>query len=86
MLEQALALHRQGRLPEAEKAYRAILARDPSNAEVGHLLGTLALDAGLPQAAVPILEHVVTLQPANPAFHVSLLAIRRMRCAASIRP
>ena len=72
MLEQALALHRQGRLPEAEKAYRAILARDPSNAEVGHLLGTLALDAGLPQAAVPILEHVVTLQPANPAFHVSL--------------
>jgi tetratricopeptide (TPR) repeat protein len=72
MLEQAIALHRQGRLPEAEQAYRAILARDPANAEVGHLLGTLALDAGLPQAAVPILEHVVTLQPANPAFHVSL--------------
>ena len=54
MLEQALALHRQGRLAEAEQAYRAILAQDPANADVGHLLGTLALDAGLPQAAVPI--------------------------------
>ncbi len=72
MLEQAIALHTQGRLPEAEQAYRAILARDPENAEVGHMLGTLALDAGLPQAAVPILERAVMLRPNSPAFHVGL--------------
>jgi len=72
MLEQALALHRQGRLPEAEQAYRAILAREPENAHVGLMLGQLALDAGLPQAAVPILERVVMLDPGNPAAHTQL--------------
>ena len=72
MLDQAIALHRQGRLPEAEQAYRAILAREPENAAVGHMLGTLALDAGMPQAAVPILERVVMLDPVNADFQAQL--------------
>lgn len=72
MLEDAIALHRQGRLAEAEEAYRAILAREPENAEVGHLLGLVALDAGLPQHAVPILERVCMLEPANALYRVNL--------------
>lgn len=32
MLEDAIALHAQGRLAEAEEAYRAILENDPDNA------------------------------------------------------
>lgn len=74
MLEQAIALHAQGRFPEAEQAYRAILARDPENAEVGHRLGMLAMDAGLPDAAVPIFEHVTALRPGNAAFLADLAA------------
>ncbi len=69
MLEDALALHAQGRLAEAEEAYRAILAREPENAGVGHQLGLLALDAGMPQAAVPIFEQVCLLAPDDAIFH-----------------
>jgi tetratricopeptide (TPR) repeat protein len=71
MLEDALALHAQGRLAEAEEAYRAILAREPENAGVGHQLALLALDAGMPQAAVPIFEHVCLLAPGDAAFHAN---------------
>jgi tetratricopeptide (TPR) repeat protein len=72
MLDQAIALHRQGRFPEAEQAYRAILDREPENAQAGLMLGTLALDAGLPQAAVPILERAVMLEPGKADFQVQL--------------
>ncbi len=72
MLQQALALHQQGRLIEAEEAYRAILAREPQNAQVGHLLGRLALDAGMPEHGVPILEHVCALDARQPAYHTDL--------------
>lgn len=71
MLEEALALHAQGRLAEAEQAYRAILAREPDNAEVGHQLGLLALDAGLPQHAAPIFEQACRLAPQNATFHAN---------------
>jgi tetratricopeptide (TPR) repeat protein len=80
MLEQALALHAQGRLAEAEEAYRAILGREPENAEVGHQLGLLALDANMPGQAVPILERACRLAPDNPAFQANLgLAYLRSR-------
>lgn len=79
MLEEAVTLHRQGRLAEAEEAYRAILAREPENADVGHWLGLLALDAGLPQEAVPILERVCMLAPGVPAFQANL-GLAYMRC------
>ncbi len=40
-LESALTHHRQGRLAEAERAYRLLLNRDPRNFEAQHLLGVL---------------------------------------------
>ena len=79
MLEDAVTLHRQGRFAEAEQAYRAILAREPENADVGHWLGLLALDAGLPQEAVPVLERVCMLAPGVPAFQANL-GLAYMRC------
>jgi tetratricopeptide (TPR) repeat protein len=79
MLEEALALHAQGRLAEAEQAYRAILAREPDNAEVGHQLGLLALDADMPQHAAPIFERVCLLVPANAAFQANR-GLSHMRC------
>ncbi|MGH8212395.1 MAG: tetratricopeptide repeat protein [Rhodanobacteraceae bacterium] len=41
MLDDIIELHRAGRLPEAEAAYRELLVADPDNAEVLHLLGIL---------------------------------------------
>jgi tetratricopeptide (TPR) repeat protein len=80
MLEEALALHAQGRLAEAEQAYRAILAAEPDNADVGHQLGLLALDAGMPEHAAPIFERVCLLAPDNGAYHANRgLAHMRVR-------
>jgi len=79
MLEDALALHAQGRLAEAEEAYRAILAREPENASVGHQLGLLALEAGMPQAAAPIFEQACLLAPNEAAFHANR-GLSYLRC------
>ena len=79
MLEEALALHAQGHLAEAEEAYRAILELDPDNAEVGHQLGLLALNAGMPQHAAPIFERVCLLVPDNGAFQANR-GLSHMRC------
>jgi len=79
MLEDALALHAQGRLAEAEEAYRAILAREPDNANVGHQLGLLALEAGMPQAAAPIFERVCLLAPGNAGFQANR-GLAYLRC------
>jgi tetratricopeptide (TPR) repeat protein len=45
-LEQAFALHQQGRVGEAELAYLALLRRNPRDARVLHLLGLLAAQMG----------------------------------------
>ena len=79
MLEDALALHAQGRLAEAEEAYRAILAQEPDNASIGHQLGLLALEAGMPQAAAPIFEQVCLLAPNDAGFHANR-GLSYLRC------
>ena len=79
MLEDAIALHAQGRLAKAEQAYRAILAREPDNADAGHQLGILALDAGMPQHAAPIFERVCLLAPNNAAAQANR-GLSHMRC------
>src|SRR5580700_7363141 len=72
MLEQAIVLHKAGRYAEAQRLYQDILRHQPENARVVHLLGQLALDAGAPQAARPILEHARLLDPNNAATHNDL--------------
>jgi len=47
----ALQLHRTGRLAEAERVYRELLAREPTNADAAFYLGVLCLEAGRPDAA-----------------------------------
>jgi tetratricopeptide (TPR) repeat protein len=41
LLNQAVALHREGRLPEAEALYREVLAQSPSNFQLQHRLAQL---------------------------------------------
>jgi predicted O-linked N-acetylglucosamine transferase (SPINDLY family) len=72
LLEQALALHRQGRLPEAETLCRRILAAAPHLIQAGHLLGvTLARQGRLPEALAAI-NQALTQSPDA----ITLLATR----------
>ena len=65
-LEQALALHRQGKLDEAEGLYRRIVAAAPRDAEALDLYGVLEFQRGRHDAAVPLFERAVAGNVGNP--------------------
>jgi len=62
----AAAAHlRQGRLAEAEEAYRRALAVAPGHGPALHGLGLVAARAGRPDLAAPILEQALAAMPAE---------------------
>jgi tetratricopeptide (TPR) repeat protein len=63
MLTAALAHHQAGRLPEAEAAYREILAVEPSSVDAWHLLGILSQQTGQRQQAEECLRRALSLNP-----------------------
>jgi Flp pilus assembly protein TadD len=62
---QALALHRQGKIAEAEAIYRELLRAQPDHAAALHLLAVLEAQAGRPAAALQRLDRLVALKPDN---------------------
>lgn len=48
LLQQAIALHRQGELLAAEQAYLQVLSLDPQNFDALHLLGVTMRQRGEP--------------------------------------
>ena len=75
--EAALAHHRAGRLPQAEAIYRQILASEPDHADILHLLGLAALQAGHPDRALDAISRALRLQPRNSAYHGSMASALR---------
>lgn len=80
-LEQAVRLHRNGRLDEAEGAYRRILVSDPNHAQSWHLLGMIAAQRGQNEEAVALIGRSLALQPDVAEAHynvgVALQVLRR---------
>lgn len=62
-LQQAIAHHQAGRLPEAEQLYRAILRTRPDHPDAHHNLGVLAVQMKQPALGLP---HFKAAQEANP--------------------
>ena len=71
-LGQALALHQQGRLGEAEAAYRAVLAVAPDHPDALHLLGVMLLQRRDFAAAAETIGRSVALRPIDPAAQGNL--------------
>jgi protein O-GlcNAc transferase len=65
-IQEALALHRAGRLSEAEALYLKLLAADPDLYPALHLMGLLRLHQGRAAEALPYIERALTLQPGAP--------------------
>jgi tetratricopeptide (TPR) repeat protein len=63
--EQAIALHRRGQLPDAERLYEEVLAAHPRHAGAAHALGLLHLQSGRPERAAERLALAVRLEPDN---------------------
>jgi tetratricopeptide (TPR) repeat protein len=58
-LQQAVALHQQGRLDEAERLYQGILAGAPANFDALHLLGVLMKQRGRSAEALRLIDRAL---------------------------
>jgi tetratricopeptide (TPR) repeat protein len=72
MLEQAFALHAQGKFAEAEHAYNEVLRRQPGNFQALHLLGVLALQRGQVERGIELLRQSLRLESRQPLAHRDL--------------
>src|ERR1700728_3768483 len=91
-------VHQQaGRLAEAERIYRQVLAEHPDCADALHLLGVMSTQMGHPIEGVGLLRRAIQISPGNPFFYGSLGnalqdlrdldgAIEAFRRAIQIRP
>jgi len=70
--DEAQALYRARRYPEARTAFEAVAAADPGNADAAYHLGRLALMRDDPDDAVKWLENATSLAPTSAAYLVSL--------------
>src|ERR1700722_14931268 len=68
MLDEAISFHQKGRLSDAERLYRTILARNPTSADALHLLGVIAAQRKNFAAAVDLIDRAIKIQPNNAAF------------------
>lgn len=72
-------LHNQGQLAEAGKIYRAILAKEPDNPDVLHLLGVIAMRDQNFDTALESVNRAITINPKAPSFWVSLGKVHEHR-------
>ncbi|HVX05972.1 MAG TPA: tetratricopeptide repeat protein [Rhodanobacteraceae bacterium] len=72
MLEDLIQLHQAGRFAEAENGYRQLLAAEPENAEVLHLLGILRAQCGDLPEAYALVNRASELAPDNAASQHTL--------------
>jgi len=77
-LELALAHHQSGRLAQAEAVYRQLLAEQPRNAPVLHLLGALAHQTGHHQAAIQLIQQATAIDDREPDWFNNLGEALRM--------
>ncbi len=75
VLEQAIAHHRAGQLPEAEQLYRAILQAQPTHPDANHNLGVLYLNLQQPLQALPLFKMALDYNPKQTQFWLSYLEI-----------
>jgi tetratricopeptide (TPR) repeat protein len=77
----AVAAHRQGRLDEAARIYRAVLQGNPNHVDSLHYLGVLCNQQGRPREAETLLRRAVQLDPNSATvandFGIALAALGR---------
>jgi predicted O-linked N-acetylglucosamine transferase (SPINDLY family) len=76
--EQAVALHRNGKLGEAARLYRDALARDPRNFTARHFLGMALAQDGQPAAGLAEIETALLLRPTDSQAYLNRANILRM--------
>ena len=72
-LQQGVAAHKEGKLQDAERLYRAILQAQPKHPDANHNLGVLAMAVGKPLEAIPPFKLAVDTNPQIQQFWLSYI-------------
>ena len=72
-LQQGIAAHREGKLQDAERLYRAILQAQPKHPDANHNLGVLAVAVGTPLEALPLFQRALEANPQIEQFWLSYI-------------
>jgi len=72
LFRQALALHQQGNLKEAERLYRQVLEQNAHHADSLHLLGMIGYKCGHPEPALQLINQAIALKPDEAVYHSNL--------------
>ena len=72
-LQQGIAAHREGKLQDAERLYRAILQVQPNHPDANHNLGALAVAVGKPLEAIPLFKLALETNPKIEQFWLSYI-------------
>ncbi|OHC76827.1 MAG: hypothetical protein A3G18_03465 [Rhodospirillales bacterium RIFCSPLOWO2_12_FULL_58_28] len=73
----AIGLHRAGRLQEAEAVYKALLEKDPSNAEALHYLGLIAHQIGRNDLAAELIGKSLAIDDRQAVHHYNFGEVLR---------
>ena len=73
----AVRLHATGRHEEAVAIYQDIVAKFPRNADAWHMLGLIAHQAELPDAAERMIRHAISLRPSQANYSINLASVLR---------
>ena len=71
LFDQAVRLHQQGQLAQANQIYNTLLQANPGNAGALHMLGLLAYQTGHHPAACDLIGQAIAVQPQDPAPYVN---------------
>jgi protein O-GlcNAc transferase len=71
-LQQAVWLHQQGQMPQAEALYRQVLRSEPKHFDALHFLGLLYLQTGQPNAAIESIRKALKTNPNHAVAHSNI--------------
>ena len=72
-LQKGVAAHKEGKLQDAERLYRAILEAQPNHPDANHNLGVLAVAVGKPIEAIPLFNLALEANPRIEQFWLSYI-------------
>ena len=72
-LQQGIAAHKEGKLQDAERLYRAILQSQPTHPDANHNLGVLAVSVNKADAALPLFKAALEANPKIEQFYLSYI-------------
>ncbi|MDB2445474.1 tetratricopeptide repeat protein, partial [Gammaproteobacteria bacterium] len=72
-LRRGMAAHKEGKLQDAERLYRAILQSQPTHPDANHNLGVLAVSGNKSDAALPLFKTALTANPKKEQFWFSYI-------------